>query len=46
MLTTTGPGMVGDHKTLKMGILPEVVVSYLDEKTFSLGYPKRERLIF
>ncbi len=29
--------MVGDHKTLKMGFLPEVVVSYLDEKTFSLG---------
>lgn len=29
--------MVGDHKTLKMGLLPEVVVSYLDEKTFSLG---------
>lgn len=34
-----GPVMVGDHKTLKMGIVPEVVVSYLDEKTFSSGTP-------
>lgn len=34
-----GPGMVGDHKTPKMGFLPEVVVAYLDEKTFSSGTP-------
>ncbi len=33
------PGLVGDRKTLKMGFLPEVVVSYLDEKTFSSGTP-------
>ncbi len=33
------PVMVGDRKTLKMGFLPEVVVSYLDEKTFSSGTP-------
>ncbi len=33
------PGMISDQKTLKMGFLPEVVVSYLDEKTFSSGTP-------
>ncbi len=39
LIQPPGPGMVGDHQTLKMGFLPEVVVSYLDEKTFSSGTP-------
>lgn len=33
------PVMAGNRKALKMGLLPEVAVSYLDEKTFSSGTP-------
>lgn len=41
MVTTTYPGLVSNAKNPKMGFLPEVAVSYLDEKTFSSGTPTR-----